>query len=554
MRKYSSLFSLCVALASSSALAEVPPLLQVQGRLVNLGGEGVTGTYGLSVLLAVDALGVGEVYKESFLGVKVTDGIFSLVIGNTEFLDPDLFDGPDALWLEFQVDGVSVGPSVPLTSVAYAMKAQRADTAALAQGLEVRAQPPVACQAGTAGRAYLNSVDSRIHYCTGSAWEVYMGPQGPKGDVGPTGAAGQPGAPGAPGFAGAKGDPGADGAKGDPGVAGAKGDPGAAGGKGDPGVAGSKGDPGAQGPKGDIGATGPKGDTGSQGVKGDPGSQGVKGDPGGTGATGPKGDVGAQGVKGDPGSQGPKGDIGVTGAKGDPGIQGGKGDTGSQGAQGNIGVTGPQGDAGPQGIKGDVGTQGPKGDIGLTGATGAKGPGGTVYTRWGRTTCPAGATLVYDGYSAGGHHTQGGNGANTQCLPKNPEYGDFNDANHDGGLIYGLEYESLNTGLSTLNSKADYEAPCAVCYRADRGVHFMLPARKSCPADWSLEYNGYLMSSAHTQGSSEYVCVDITPEVIGSPNNQNGNLWYPVEAECGALPCLPYTQNRELTCAVCSHL
>ena len=48
-------------------------------------------------------------------------------------------------------------------------------------------------------------------------------------------------------------------------------------------------------------------------------------------------------------------------------------------------LPGPAGPPGPPGEKGNSGSQ----------------PGGAVYTRWGRTTCPTGATLVYAGRAAG---------------------------------------------------------------------------------------------------------------------------------------------------------
>ena len=61
---------------------------------------------------------------------------------------------------------------------------------------------------------------------------------------------------------------------------------------------------------------------------------------------------------------------------------------------------GPAGPPGPPGVKGDPGTQ----------------PGGAVYTRWGRTTCPAGATLVYAGYAAStGSLINGGTSDTSAC-------------------------------------------------------------------------------------------------------------------------------------------
>ena len=53
-----------------------------------------------------------------------------------------------------------------------------------------------------------------------------------------------------------------------------------------------------------------------------------------------------------------------------------------------------------------VGKSGPKGDRGAIGRTGAKGTkgekgqdgkSGVKYVRWGRTTCPSGAQVVYKG-------------------------------------------------------------------------------------------------------------------------------------------------------------
>ena len=53
-------------------------------------------------------------------------------------------------------------------------------------------------------------------------------------------------------------------------------------------------------------------------------------------------------------------------------------------------LPGPAGPPGPPGEKGNSGSQ----------------PGGAVYTRWGRTMCPTGATLVYTGRAAGADYYQ----------------------------------------------------------------------------------------------------------------------------------------------------
>ena len=49
---------------------------------------------------------------------------------------------------------------------------------------------------------------------------------------------------------------------------------------------------------------------------------------------------------------------------------------------------------GQKGDRGAVGAQGAKGEKGQTGESGVK------YVRWGRTTCPSGAEIVYKGTSS----------------------------------------------------------------------------------------------------------------------------------------------------------
>lgn len=178
---------------------------------------------------------------------------------------------------------------------------------------------------------------------------------------------------------------------------------------------------------------------------------------------------------------------------------------------------------------------------------------GTTYIRWGRSVCPAGAELVYDGYAAGKHYTHGG-GTNLLCLSKSPTWGAYDDGSQGGNLVYGVEYKISGTGLaSSLGGLHDQDAPCAVCYAPSRSVTTVIQGRNLCPASWTQEYQGYLMSNHYTQGASETVCVDRSPEgVPGGAAAQGGSWWYPTEAECGSLPCAPYVQNRELTCAVCT--
>jgi hypothetical protein len=229
------------------------------------------------------------------------------------------------------------------------------------------------------------------------------------------------------------------------------------------------------------------------------------------------------------------------------------------------------GAAGEPGTPGAAGAAGPKGDPGPKGEPGAKGdpgpnvPIGVVYTRWGRTTCPGTSTVVYSGYAAGAHYSHGGGGGNALCLSDQPTWlpGQYQDGFGANGatyqsLIYGTEFETNTNTIPALTPLHDRDARCTVC-EAKANNQLMIPGTIQCPAGWNLEYSGFLMATHYTQQKSEWLCVDAAAEGEGSPNNDNGNLWYPVEPECGSLPCTttsavagPYVRGRELHCAVCT--
>ena len=68
---------------------------------------------------------------------------------------------------------------------------------------------------------------------------------------------------------------------------------------------------------------------------------------------------------------------------------------------------------------------------------------GSVYTRWGRTACPASATKVYDGVVAGPSYTSSAGGANQLCMTKTPEYLTY-DLTNNGGVDVRLRGKPVN--------------------------------------------------------------------------------------------------------------
>ena len=182
--------------------------------------------------------------------------------------------------------------------------------------------------------------------------------------------------------------------------------------------------------------------------------------------------------------------------------------------------------------------------------------GGTVYVRWGHDECPSTAQLVYSGRAGGPHYTHAGGGSNPQCLPLNPNFlTPISGNQYWRAFMYGAEYETFTDSSSHVHGRHTFAVPCAVCHVSNRTAVYMVPAKYTCPTGWTREYYGYLMSSHHgsDRHRTQFTCMDDTfKPVPGTSANTEGLLFYLVEGRCGSLPCPPYDNTNELTCAVCT--
>ncbi|XP_078000350.1 uncharacterized protein LOC144452978 [Glandiceps talaboti] len=303
---------------------------------------------------------------------------------------------------------------------------------------------------------------------------------------------------------------------------------------------------------------------------------GPRGPPGSHGRDGPPGRDGRDGIPGLPGTPGASGASGPIGPRGDRGMKGDVGQLGIPGEKGNIGKPGP---LGVKGVKGSCGcdyhpsswlqhgasimndvSESSSGSSSNSTSSSSNQPitTGSVYIRWGRTSCPdSGAKLVYEGLAAGSHVTNLGGSSSYECLPTDPDWGKYNDAWNSKSYIYGAEYQVSSFDPFSHDNAAvlqNHDVPCALCRVPTRGVKLMIPAKKECPEKWTKEYNGYLMASPHTQNAQyKFECMDEAPEVRpGTQTSKSGALFYVVEGYCGSLPCAPYVSGRELTCVVCT--
>ena len=218
------------------------------------------------------------------------------------------------------------------------------------------------------------------------------------------------------------------------------------------------------------------------------------------------------------------------------------------------GRDGRDGLPGRDGKDGEPGERGEKGETGETGPPGPPGPrvAGATYVRWGRTTCPTtlGTELLYAGRAAGPLWSHRGGGVDLLCLPSNPDYLSANSPITSASPLYGVEYHSTVTNSNLLN----HNLPCAVCYTPTRVAMVMIPAWTHCPASWTNEYVGYVMTEHKTQYRLKHVCVDQNAEqVSGEARDVNGALLHHIDVACNTgIPCPPYSDTKEITCAVCT--
>lgn len=117
------------------------------------------------------------------------------------------------------------------------------------------------------------------------------------------------------------------------------------------------------------------------------------------------------------------------------------------------------------------------------------------------------------------------------------------------GRVYGAEYQFTYKKVAI-----DDDVPCAICKVKPATTTMMIPAKQSCPQNWTLQYHGYLSAPHYNYYSSEYICIDNDPEFFEGLRQVNsaGHELYPVRAYCGSLPCPNYKSGQYIACAVCT--
>ena len=120
--------------------------------------------------------------------------------------------------------------------------------------------------------------------------------------------------------------------------------------------------------------------------------------------------------------------------------------------------------------------------------------------------------IAYNTGAAGGTATNFiGGGADLVCLSRNPTYGNYDDINHFGSLMYGAEYQTdadNNFPFETTGTfLRDNDIPCSVCEATNGSSVLMIPGTRDCNADWQMEYRGYLMATdTVNEHKGQFIC------------------------------------------------
>jgi hypothetical protein len=120
------LFSLTI-IAWVAAMAEVPELINYQGRLVDSGGNPVNGAVSMEINLYDAQTGGFHLYSE-MQSVTVVDGIYGLQFGGLGGLF-DIILNSSETWLELSIDGVPSDSRSRLLAVPYAIQASQSEDA-----------------------------------------------------------------------------------------------------------------------------------------------------------------------------------------------------------------------------------------------------------------------------------------------------------------------------------------------------------------------------------------------------------------------------------------
>ena len=136
-----------VCLFGSASSADVPHMINYQGKLTTASGGCLNDTVQMTFTIYSDSLGTMDEWSETQMEVMVKDGIFNVLLGSVDAVPAIIFDG-SVKYLGVQVESdPEMRPLKPMVSVGYAFRSAESDTA----GFALSAAPDADWDIDTAG-------------------------------------------------------------------------------------------------------------------------------------------------------------------------------------------------------------------------------------------------------------------------------------------------------------------------------------------------------------------------------------------------------------------
>lgn len=181
--------------------------------------------------------------------------------------------------------------------------------------------------------------------------------------------------------------------------------------------------------------------------------------------------------------------------------------------------------------------------------------GGATYTHWGRETCDTvGAQVLYKGVMASTDRIKGGS-ASVICFSNDPQ------EDEDTKLVkrHHRYYSKMSpVYVNGRNISNDKPIACGQCFVDERTAPTTFPGRSTCPPEWTMEYQGYMMTKDIRSRKGDYICVDTDSaesdsDVFVLTKTDKQDFISDVKLSCGTLPCEKYETDKLLPCVVCSY-
>ncbi|TET44141.1 hypothetical protein E3J62_11205 [candidate division TA06 bacterium] len=116
-------------IVKSSGILVIPSHINYQGYITDDVGDPINDTLNMTFRIYSISTGGSELWNENHPAVEVDAGLFNEVLGISNPIPDRVFALGESRWLELQVEAQTMSPRTEITSVAYAYRSVKTDTA-----------------------------------------------------------------------------------------------------------------------------------------------------------------------------------------------------------------------------------------------------------------------------------------------------------------------------------------------------------------------------------------------------------------------------------------